>query len=100
MTDNASTNEKFTTLHLIVNNHPGVMSHVCGLFARRAFNLEGILVTPSPKGSACNMWLLVNEDQRMPHILSQVRKLYDVLDARVIDCGAAEFEKLGQSMPC
>ena len=25
-------------LRLRVRNHPGVMSHVCGLFARRAFN--------------------------------------------------------------
>lgn len=25
------------TLLLTVRNHPGVMSHICGLFARRAF---------------------------------------------------------------
>ena len=29
-------------LELTVRNHPGVMTHVCGLFARRAFNVEGI----------------------------------------------------------
>ncbi|MCG3147073.1 MAG: hypothetical protein PCFJNLEI_00510 [Verrucomicrobiae bacterium] len=34
------------TLELTVQNHPGVMSHVCGLFARRAFNVEGILCLP------------------------------------------------------
>ncbi|MDF3008108.1 MAG: ilvN [Enterobacter kobei] len=28
-------------LELTVRNHPGVMTHVCGLFARRAFNVEG-----------------------------------------------------------
>lgn len=72
-----------TALHLTVNNHPGVMSHVCGLFARRAFNLEGIFVAPSPAGAPCSMWLLVNEDQRMPQILSQVRKLHDVLEVRI-----------------
>lgn len=33
-------------LELAVRNHPGVMSHVCGLFARRAFNVEGILCLP------------------------------------------------------
>jgi len=26
-----------------VRNHPGAMSHICGLFARRAFNLEAIV---------------------------------------------------------
>ena len=29
-------------VRLLVRNHPGVMSHVSGLFARRAFNLEGV----------------------------------------------------------
>ncbi|EMK3758521.1 ACT domain-containing protein, partial [Providencia rettgeri] len=33
-------------LELIVRNHPGVMSHICGLFARRAFNVDGILCMP------------------------------------------------------
>ena len=33
-------------LQLTVRNHPGVMTHVCGLFARRAFNVEGILCLP------------------------------------------------------
>ena len=33
-------------LELLVQNHPGVMVHVAGLFARRAFNLEGILCGP------------------------------------------------------
>ena len=35
-------------LELTVRNHPGVMTHVCGLFARRAFNVEGILCLPIP----------------------------------------------------
>ena len=35
-----------TVLELTVNNHPGVMSHVCGLFSRRGYNVEGILCMP------------------------------------------------------
>jgi acetolactate synthase-1/3 small subunit len=35
-----------TVLELDVNNHPGVMSHVVGLFSRRAYNVEGILCMP------------------------------------------------------
>ncbi len=30
-------------LEIDVNNHPGVMSHVVGLFSRRAYNVEGII---------------------------------------------------------
>ena len=39
-----------TVLELTVRNHPGVMSHVCGLFSRRAFNVEGILCMPVGEG--------------------------------------------------
>ena len=31
-----------TVLELDVNNHAGVMSHVVGMFSRRAYNVEGI----------------------------------------------------------
>ena len=82
------------TLHLIVNNHPGVMSHICGLFARRAYNLEGILVTPISGGATCNVWLMINEDSRMDQVVRQVRKLHDILDVRVEETGKNAFERL------
>ena len=36
-------------LELIVRNHPGVMTHICGLFARRAFNVDGIFMFTNEK---------------------------------------------------
>ncbi len=65
-------------LRLTVNNHPGVMSHVCGLFARRAFNVEAILCTPVNGG--------------------QVRKLHDVLDVRRRPAGGEAFARLADCM--
>lgn len=65
-------------LELHVNNHPGVMSHICGLFARRAFNLEKILCFHNEEGSESRMWLQVNEDTRLDQIIKQVEKLEDV----------------------
>ena len=62
---NGSVTSALTTLHLSVNNHPGVLSHVCGLFAGRAYNLEGVLVTPEADGDTCRMWLVVKDDGRM-----------------------------------
>jgi acetolactate synthase-1/3 small subunit len=50
-------------LSLVVRNHPGVMSHVCGLFARRAFNVEGILCMALDGGTRSAVLLLVNEDE-------------------------------------
>lgn len=66
-------------LCLSVNNHAGVMSHICGLFSRRAFNLEGILCAPVNGGSTSRMWLLVGEDQRLEQVVRQLEKLHDVL---------------------
>ncbi len=67
-------------LELTVNNHPGVMSHICGLFARRAYNVEGILCMPIGEGHCSRIWLLVDEDQRLEQMIKQVLKLEDVLD--------------------
>ena len=49
-----------TVLELDVNNHAGVMSHVVGLFSRRAYNVEGILVMPVGNGQTSRIWLMVN----------------------------------------
>lgn len=74
--------EKHTVLELSVNNHPGVMSHVCGLFSRRAYNVEGILCMPVGEGTTSRIWLLVNEDTRLEQMIKQVEKLEDVLSVR------------------
>lgn len=71
---------KRTVLELEVHNHPGVMSHICGLFSRRAYNVEGILCMPVGDGARSRIWLLVNEDDRLDQMIKQVRKLEDVLD--------------------
>lgn len=65
-------------LQLTVRNHPGVMTHVCGLFARRAFNVEGILCLPIQDSNQSRIWLLVNDDQRLVQMISQIEKLEDV----------------------
>jgi len=66
-------------LELTVRNHPGVMSHICGLFARRAFNVEGILCLPLPDGQKSRIWLQVADDKRLEQMVSQVDKLEDVV---------------------
>jgi acetolactate synthase-1/3 small subunit len=69
-------------LEIDVNNHPGVMSHVVGLFSRRACNVEGILCLPVGDGQRSRIWLLVNDDQRLPQMIRQVEKLEDVTAVR------------------
>ena len=58
------------------------MSHVCGLFARRAFNVEGILCLPVDDGMRSVILLVVNDDDRLEQLIRQLRKLEDVIEIR------------------
>ena len=81
-------------LEIDVNNHPGVMSHVVGLFARRACNVEGILCLPIGDGRLSRIWLLLNEDARLPQMVKQVDKLEDVIAVRRHNADHAVFSQL------
>ncbi|MFA5057864.1 MAG: acetolactate synthase small subunit [Opitutaceae bacterium] len=69
-------------LALRVRNHPGTMSHITGLFARRGFNLEAIVCVPVDDGSTSRMLLLVSDEPRLEQVERQLAKLYDVLTVR------------------
>src|SRR6266571_149678 len=75
-------NSPQAVLELTVKNHPGVMSHICGLFARRTFNVEGILCMPIGTGAQSRIWLRVSADQRLEQMLRQLGKLEDVVSVR------------------
>jgi len=69
-------------LEIEVNNHTGVMSHVAGLFSRRAYNIEAILCMPVGSGATSRIWLLLNVDERLEQMIKQVAKLEDVYEVR------------------
>ena len=83
-------------LELDVNNHPGVMSHICNLFARRAFNVEGILCMPVGNGKTSRIWLTVKEDARLEQMIRQIEKLEDVLVVHRHGAGHEVFERVGE----
>ena len=83
-----------TVLEVDVNNHAGVMSHVVGLFSRRAFNVEGILCMPVGNGTTSRIWLMVNEDTRLDQMVKQIEKLEDVLSVRRHGAEHEVFERL------
>jgi len=91
---NKDTNKRNSVLQLRVHNHPGVMSHVCGLFARRAYNLEGIVCLPIGNGETSRMLLLVNEDERLEQVIKQTRKLVDVIEVSHQDTEETLFGSL------
>ena len=85
-------------LELDVNNHPGVMTRICNLFARRAFNVEGILCMPvggeNANGEISRIWLTVNEDERLDQMVKQLEKLEDVRTVRRHGAEHEVFERL------
>ena len=83
-----------TVLELDVNNHAGVMSHVVGMFSRRAYNVEGILCMPVADGTRSRIWLLVCEDSRLEQMIRQLEKLEDVLGVRRHGAEHEVFERL------
>jgi acetolactate synthase-1/3 small subunit len=89
-------NAQRTVIELTVNNHPGVMSHVCGLFSRRAYNVEAILCLPEPDPSTSRIWLLVDAGQVLDQILAQTRKLDDVQKAEPRSVDQASLGRIAQ----
>ena len=88
-------NTEYYLLEVLVRNHPGVMSHITGLFARRAFNLEGILCARVGDGTTSKMFLLVKNDDVLDQIIKQVEKLYDVIEVNLHqDYDVKVFENL------
>ena len=81
-------------LRLTVNNHPGVMLQICGLFARRIFNLEGIFCTAIDKGETSCIWLKVDETEKLEQVIKQLAKLEDVLEVEERSDARGRFAEL------
>jgi acetolactate synthase I/III small subunit len=93
-------NDTRAVLQIDVVNHPGVMSHVVGLFSRRLFNVEGILCLPIAEGTRSRIWLLLREDERLPQVIQQLQKLEDVASVHRSVSGAIRFEQLRCWLEC
>ncbi len=78
-TKNNTAKQDNPVIELHVKNHPGVMSHITGLFARRAFNLEGILCGAMGDGRTSRMFLMVNEDKRLNQLIRELERLHDTI---------------------
>lgn len=76
---------KKTVLDMKVKNHPGVMSHITGLFARRGFNLDGILCAPGQDSNVSRL-ILFAEHSDLSQVQKQLEKLHDVISLEM-RCG-------------
>lgn len=80
------------TLAVLVENRPGVLSHVAGLFARRGYNIESLVVGETEDKTVSRITLVVEGDERVIEQVSkqlnkqiEVIKVNDITNEKTVD---------------
>lgn len=67
-------------LSLLVENKPGLLTRVAGLFARRGFNIESLAVGPTEVPGLSRVTVVVDvEDLPLEQVTKQLNKLINVV---------------------
>lgn len=68
------------TLSVLVENKPGVLTRVAGLFARRAFNIHSLAVGPTEHDDISRITVVVDVEARpLEQVTKQLNKLVNVI---------------------
>ncbi|MHA6800912.1 acetolactate synthase small subunit [Bounagaea algeriensis] len=68
------------TLSVLVENVPGVLARVSGLFSRRNFNIESLAVGPTEHPEISRMTIVVSVDEQpLEQVTKQLNKLVNVI---------------------
>ena len=68
------------TLSVLVENKPGVLARVAGLFSRRGFNIESLAVGPTERENRSRITLRVDcSEHSVDQVIKQLYKLINVL---------------------
>lgn len=68
------------TLSVLVENNPGVLTRVAGLFARRGFNIDSLAVGRTDRNDVSRMTIVVEGDKQLiEQVTKQLHKLIDVI---------------------
>lgn len=74
------------TLSVLVDNQPGVLARVAGLFSRRAFNIHSLAVGPTEHPEISRITVVVDvEDLPLEQVTKQLNKLVHVLKIVELD---------------
>ena len=72
------------TLSVLVENKPGVLARVAGLFSRRGYNIDSLAVGVTDKPEISRMTVVVDvEEHSLEQVYKQLNKLINVI--KVID---------------
>ena len=68
-------------LAILVDNKPGVLTHVSGLISRRAFNIESISAgsTEETDVTRINIEVSVEDKHELEQVINQLSKLIDII---------------------
>ena len=79
------------TLEVLVENSPGVLARVAGLFSRRAFNIDSLNVGPTENPAISKMMIVVGvEGHSLEQVIAQLDKLISVISIKEILTDAVE----------
>ena len=80
---------------LLVDNNPGVLSRVSGLFSRRGYSIDSITagVTADPRFTRITI-VSSGDELILSQIEKQVRKLEDIIEIKVLDPEDSVYREL------
>ena len=85
--------EKYHVISTLVENKPGVLQKVAGLFTRRDFNIDSITVGESEVDGLARMVITVKADEKiLEQVTKQLNKLVDVIKIKDITKNAVKRE--------
>ena len=74
------------TLSVLVENKPGVLARISGLFSRRGFNIDSLAVGPTENPEVSRMTIVVSVDKLpLEQVTKQLNKLINVLKIVELD---------------
>jgi acetolactate synthase I/III small subunit len=74
------------TLSVLVENKPGVLTRIAGMFARRGYNIHSLAVGPTDEPRVSRLTLVVGtEAVQLEQIIKQLNKLVHVLKIVELD---------------
>jgi acetolactate synthase I/III small subunit len=83
------------TLSVLVENKPGVLARIAGLFSRRGFNIDSLAVGPTEHPEISRMTIVVSvEDSPLEQVTKQLNKLVEVLKIVELDPGQSVTREL------
>jgi acetolactate synthase small subunit len=83
------------TLSVLVEDQPGVLTRIAGLFSRRGFNIESLAVGPTEHEGISRMTIVVNVEQSpLEQVTKQLNKLVEVIKIVELDPTASVHREL------